>query len=113
MYKQVIAVRTDLKMGKGKIAAQVAHASLCAYERSNIKIRYLWKKDGAKKVVVKVGSKEELLEIYKRAKKKKIPCCIVKDAGKTQIKEGEVTTVGIGPYKDKEIDEITGNLKLL
>jgi PTH2 family peptidyl-tRNA hydrolase len=50
-YKQVIVIRKDLKMGPGKMVSQGSHASLCAFLNSDNKIRDLWLKDGAKKIV--------------------------------------------------------------
>ena len=111
--KQLIVVRTDLKMGKGKLAAQVAHASLLAFLKAGYFKRRKWLKEGMKKIVVKVKSKEELIEIYRKAKNMHIPCEIVRDAGLTQIKPGTITALGIGPEEDKKIDKITRNLKLL
>ncbi len=113
MYKQVIVVRTDLKMGKGKIASQVAHASLCAYLKSDVKVREKWLDTGAEKIVVKVTSKEELLDVYEKAKSLDLPCCLIKDSAKTQLKEPDYTCVGIGPAKEEEVDMVTGELKLL
>ena len=112
MYKQVIVIRKDLGMGKGKLAAQAAHASLAAYKKASPVIRELWEEDGSKKVVVGVKNKEELFLIFERVKKN-LPAALIKDAGLTQIKSGEVTALGIGPAKEEEIDNITGNLKLL
>ncbi len=111
--KQVIAVRTDLKMGKGKIAAQVAHASLASFLRAGFFARRKWLKEGMKKVVVRVGSEKELLEIYERAKKSHLPCALVRDAGLTQVEPGSATAAAIGPAEEERIDEITGHLKLL
>ncbi len=113
LLKQVIVVRVDLKMGKGKIASQVAHASLCAFLKSCKKIRERWLSQGAEKIVLKVNSKEKLIEVYKLARKRGLPTCIIKDAAKTQLKAPDYTAVGIGPYYEREIDEITGDLKLL
>ena len=112
-YKQVIVVRVDLKMGKGKIASQVAHASLCAYLKCPSDIRDAWLRSGAEKIVVKVHSKDELLSLHKKVEKKNIPSCIIIDAARTQLKEPDYTALGIGPWDEKEIDEITGHLKLL
>lgn len=112
MYKQVIVVRKDLKLGKGKLAAQVAHASLQAYVAASPQAKRKWEEEGSKKVVVKASSKKELLAIFQKAKKL-FPVSLIKDAGLTQIPRGEVTAVGIGPAKAKEIDVITGRLKLL
>ena len=111
--KQVIVIREDLKMGKGKIAAQASHASLFAFLKAGILKRKKWMKEGMKKVVLKVSSEKEILELYKKAKQKKLPSALIKDAGLTQIPAGTITALGIGPDEEKKIDEITGKLKLL
>lgn len=113
MYKQVIVVRKDIRMGKGKLASQVAHASLHAFLISDEKIRKKWISEGAKKVVLKVPDLSSLLKIYEKAKKAGLPVFLVRDAGKTQIKEGTITCLGIGPESEEKIDKITGKLKLL
>jgi len=112
LLKQVIVVRKDLEMGKGKLATEVAHASFGAARVADEKIVKKWE-GFAKKVVLKVESQKELKDIYKEAKKGKLPCFLVKDAGLTQLKSGTVTAVGIGPAEEKKIDKITGKLKLL
>ena len=112
--KQVIVVRTDLKMGKGKLAAQVAHASLQAFLNCrNETWKRRWLDSGAKKVVLKVKSLQELLEIYRKAKAAGLPVALIADAGKTQLEPGTITCVGIGPAPSRLIDPITGHLKLL
>ncbi|MEM5766182.1 MAG: peptidyl-tRNA hydrolase Pth2 [Candidatus Aenigmatarchaeota archaeon] len=111
--KQVILVRTDLKMGKGKIAAQCCHAAVGTLELVDREILKKWEKEGSKKIVLKVRNEKELLEIYKKTKKEKIPCFLVKDAGLTQLKSGTITALGIGPDKEEKIDKITGKFKLL
>ena len=111
--KQAIIIRTDLKMGKGKIAAQASHASLSAYLKSNSYSRKAWVLHGMKKVVVKVPGERDLIRLYSKARAEKLPCAIISDAGLTQIKSGAKTAVGIGPASDEAIDKITGKLKLL
>lgn len=111
--KQVIVVRADLKMGKGKLAAQVAHASLASFLKAGFFAKRKWLKQGMKKVVVKVSCEKELIEIYEKAKKAKLPCELIRDAGLTQIKPGTITALGIGPGEDEKIDKITKHLKLL
>jgi PTH2 family peptidyl-tRNA hydrolase len=114
--KQAIVVRTDLGMGKGKLAAQAAHASLSAAELvSSSRVGWYedWKSEGQKKVVLKVGSESELDELYKAARHAKLPAALVHDRGLTQLEPGTVTCLGIGPAPDGEIDSITGKLKLL
>jgi len=115
MYKQVIVFREDIlkKMGKGKIVTQGAHASLGSLKNINKRILEKWKRQGAKKVVLKVKDLRELKKLYKKAKNGKLPCFLVRDAGKTQIRKGTITCLSIGPAKEEDIDKITGNLKLL
>ncbi len=112
MYKQVIAVRADLKLSKGKMAAQVAHASLGAYRNVDRRSANAWEQGGEKKVVVKVNDLEELMHFYNRAKSMSIPCSLVRDAGKTELEPGTATAVGMGPADEKLLDSLTGKLKL-
>ena len=113
MHTQVIVVRSDLKLGKGKIAAQVAHASLSSFRLSSQETRDSWEKEGQKKVVVKVQTLTELMEIFRKAKAAKLPCALIKDAGLTQTEPGTITCLGIGPAREREIEPLTGKLKLL
>tara|TARA_Y100000590_G_scaffold459187_1_gene615654 strand:+ start:307 stop:669 length:363 start_codon:yes stop_codon:yes gene_type:complete len=114
--KQAIVVRTDLEMGKGKIAVQVAHASLSSSEivkKHDSSLFKKWTLNGQAKVALKVQSLEELLEIQKDVKKRGIFCYLVQDKGLTQVEEGTTTCLGIGPALANEIDQITKELKLL
>jgi PTH2 family peptidyl-tRNA hydrolase len=113
MFKQAIVVRTDLKWGKGKLAAHAAHASLGATLISPSKIVKEWNLQGSKKVVLKGGTDKDLKDLEKLAKKDELPCFLVRDAGNTQLKKGTITALAIGPARDHEIDKITGKLKLL
>ena len=114
--KQAIVVRTDLKMGKGKLAAQVAHASLAAAEAAQKKEPGWyrgWKEEGQAKIVLKVGSYDELEELFKKARSSGLPASMIEDRGLTQVDPGTVTCLGLGPAPDSEIDGITGKLRLL
>ncbi|BDH80058.1 MAG TPA: aminoacyl-tRNA hydrolase [Methanothermobacter sp.] len=111
--KQVIIIRTDLKMGKGKIAAQACHASIESYKRTTPEKVKKWENEGSKKIILKVENLEELMEIYEALKKTKIPHYLVRDAGHTQLPPGTITALGIGPDDDEKIDKITKHLKLL
>ncbi len=113
MYKQIIIVRKDLKMGKGKLASQVAHASLEAYKRVDEKIREEWEREGAKKVVLKVEGLKEMMDLKRELERAGIPCVVIRDAGRTQLRTGTVTSLGIGPVEENKIDKITKKLKLL
>jgi PTH2 family peptidyl-tRNA hydrolase len=113
MYKQAIVVRTDLKWGKGKLAAHVAHASLGAALISSTDVVKEWNAEGSKKIVLKAGSEKELKDLERLAKKEEIPAFLARDAGKTQLESGTVTALAIGPAREFDIDRITGSLKLL
>ena len=114
-YKQVIVVRTDLKMGQGKVAAQSAHASISAMEktmRDAPEVVEKWREEGMAKIVLKAAGEQELLELYEKLRGK-FPTALIKDAGHTQVRANTVTCIGIGPVDAKEIDKYTGHLKLL
>ena len=113
--KQVIVVRTDLDMGKGKIAAQVGHACVLGAEhvrKSNSSWFMKWW-NGQEKVVVKVSSLKELEKIRDGAIELALPWSEVTDAGHTQIAPGTTTCISLGPAPEEKIDKITGELKLL
>jgi len=113
MYKQVIIIRRDLGMSIGKIVAQACHASLGAFKKARKPKIRRWEQEGEKKVIVGVNSKEEMIHLYEKAKKEKIPCFLVEDAGLTELEPGTMTALGIGPDEEEKIDRITGNLSLL
>ncbi len=113
MYKQVIILRKDLKWKKGKMIVHAIHAALEALKLCDKKTIEKWEKEGSKKVVLKVNNLSQLRRIEKKLKEKKIKYCIISDAGKTQLKKGVITAIGIGPIEEEKIDKITGKLKLL
>lgn len=115
-YKQAIVMRADLGMGKGKLVAQGAHASIDAYDKArSAKPEWVeaWKNGGMMKITLKVQSENELVSVFMAAKKAKLPCTLIIDAGHTQIEPGSRTAVAIGPAPEAEIDKLTGTLKLL
>jgi len=115
-YKQAIVIRADLKMGKGKIAAQASHAAVSSAEEAR-KHRGewwdAWLDEGQRKVVVKVKSEAELLQLQQQAARMRLPYALVRDRGLTQIPPDTVTCLGVGPAPNSEIDKITGKLPLL
>lgn len=116
MYKQTIVVRADLKMGKGKLAAQSSHASLSAYKavsRIQPPVAKAWEQEGQKKVVLKVDSEEQLLDYYNKGKAAGIPCELIRDAGHTQLEPGTLTCFAAGPWDEHALDAVFGKLRLL
>ena len=115
-FKQVMAVRSDISMGKGKLAAQVAHAAVAASrdtERKKPEWFKGWWAEGQAKIVVKVGSESELNDLRRTAEELGLPTAMVVDRGLTQIAPNTTTCLGIGPGPAELIDRVTGDLKLL
>ncbi|MBI2130253.1 peptidyl-tRNA hydrolase [Candidatus Woesearchaeota archaeon] len=112
-YKQVIIVRDDLKLPKGKMGAQVAHASVDATLKSDKNVVAKWKDEGGKKVVLKVKDEKELFKLKQMAEDSGLKCALIKDAGHTVVEPGTITCLGIGPDDEKKIDDITGKLKIM
>ncbi|MEK6953102.1 MAG: peptidyl-tRNA hydrolase Pth2 [Nanoarchaeota archaeon] len=110
--KQVLLVRTDIKMPTGKAIVQACHASVEAVLKSSKEIVDEWKIEGMKKVVLKVKDEKELLEYQKKAKALKLVTSLITDAGKTFFKEPTRTCLAIGPDKEDKIDKVTGKLKM-
>lgn len=126
--KQVIVVRKDLNMGRGKGEAQAAHASLKTFFDRATKVQvegeykmtipltkemYLWASGIFKKISLSCSSEEELETLYQAAKDANLPCAMVIDSGLTEFHNIPTKTcIAIGPAKSEDIDKITGNLKL-
>ncbi len=111
--KQVIVVNRSLKLPKGKLSAQVAHAAVAAFIEASMDAKKKWLENGMPKVVLRVESEDELFNILSKAKKNKIPAVLIEDAGRTVVQKGTVTCLGIGPDLSEKVEEITGHLKLL
>lgn len=110
--KQAIVARTDIGMGTGKLAAQVAHASLSAYEDADDRSRKRWKGEGQKKIVLKGENESQLFELADVAEREGLPHAIVRDAGHTQLDPETVTTLAVGPGPAETVDRVTGALSL-
>jgi PTH2 family peptidyl-tRNA hydrolase len=113
--KLVVVVRTDLGLTKGKMAVQVAHASVNCAMQSYGKRRKVyddWYRGGQKKIVAKVATDRELLELKSMAEAMGFVTSLVTDAGLTQVPPGTTTCLGIGPARSKELDPLTGGLGL-
>lgn len=114
--KMVLIVRSDLKLTKGKIASQCAHAAVMAFKNtldSKPSLANSWFKLGQPKIVLKVDTLEDLENLNIKAIKSGIISVLVHDAGRTQIAAGTVTALGLGPDKEENIDALVKELKLL
>lgn len=111
--KQVILIRNDLKMDKGKLAVQACHASVEAVLRSSREKINEWNEKGSKKAILRVESEKDLFRYQQLAKTEKLTTAMITDAAKTFFKQPTITCLGIGPDKESKIDKITGKLKLI
>lgn len=124
--KQVIVIRKDLKMRRGKECAQAAHASMAFITRrlsfpgGGPEARALfsppeviWLTTRFRKVTLQVDSEEELLDVLQRAETAGLVVHLVTDAGLTEFGgEPTRTCLAIGPDYDSKIDAVTGDLRL-
>lgn len=113
MYKQVILVRQDLKLPKGKLAVQCSHAAVECVLKSDKKLVDAWRKEGGMKIVLKVANEKELFEFQRLANDKSLKSAVITDAGKTTVEPGTVTCLGIGPDEEGRVDALAGNLKMV
>jgi peptidyl-tRNA hydrolase, PTH2 family len=111
--KQVILVRMDLKMPKGKLCVQSAHASVDACLKVDKNTLNSWRREGMKKVVLKVRDKHELLLLLRKARALGLMTSLITDAGKTFFATRTTTCGAIGPALETKIDHLTGHLKMV
>ncbi len=112
--KLTLVVRADLGMGRGKIAAQAAHAAVAAALASAGTPDFLaWLRNGQPKVVLRVSSEDQLREVAAHAASAGLPVQVIHDAGRTQVAEGTPTCAAVGPAAADRIDAITSELALL
>lgn len=111
--KQVLIVNSSLALPPGKLAAQVAHASIAAFLSAEDVPRRKWLETGMPKIVLDGETAARLDLLLRQARDAGLPAQLVRDAGKTLIPEGTVTCLGIGPAPVEAIDALTGTLALL
>ena len=112
-YKQVILLRRDLKLPKGKAAVQCAHASVECVLKSDRRLVDRWRQEGGKKVALRVSGRAELLKFKRLADRSCLKNSLITDAGKTVVRPGTITCLGIGPDESKKIDLLTKELKMI
>jgi peptidyl-tRNA hydrolase len=115
-FKLILCVNNELKMTKGKIAAQCGHATLGAYKLASKHCNSAlknWEYMGQAKIAVRVDQEEEMYELMEKARAAGLVTYLVEDAGRTQIAAGSKTVLAIGPAPVAALDPITSHLKLL
>lgn len=119
--RMTLIIRQDLKMTKGKAAAQCLHATLALYKKMtnstlesyNPEMVERWEyENGQAKITLQVPNQEEMDTLFAQALSLGINSYIVHDAGRTQIAAGSATVLGLGPAPKLVIDQITKDLKL-
>lgn len=125
--KMILVVRSDLKMGTGKIAAQCSHATLGVYRKivsqhkhhkspktaKHVNWALDWSESGCAKIAVKAKDEAEMNQVKEKVKQLGLPFYLVIDAGKTQIARNSATVLAVGPAPESLINQCTGHLKLL
>lgn len=112
-FKQVIVVNKSLGMSQGKLAAQVAHASILSMFEAPEGIVCGWLDNSYPKIVLQVETTQDLFALQEKANELKLPSALVIDEGRTKLSNGSITCLGIGPSTKELIDEVTGKLRLL
>ena len=119
--RMALVIRQDLKMERGKIAAQCCHAAVGCYrliatdpsrKSYNPVLTDRWLKGGQAKITLKCPDKEMLDELYAKAISLGVNALVIHDAGRTQVAPGSATVLGLGPAPKPVLDQITGDLKL-
>lgn len=114
--KMAIIVRSDVKMSKGKVASQCAHAAVLCYARTMEQNRIIgeeWCNVGQPKIILKVLGLTDINKINEEARTLGVTAVVVQDAGRTEIAAGTVTVLGLGPDYEDRIDHLVAHLKLL
>lgn len=129
-YKQVIVVRRELNMRKGKLAAQAAHASMAVFTRGEgahfqevdgqkqmviplDEEAYAWLSGRFRKICVYVNTEAELLALHRQAQAAGLRCALIQDSGFTEFKGVPTyTTLAIGPHCNEKLNPVTGHLPL-
>lgn len=117
--KLALVVRGDLKMSKGKTAAQCAHAAVMCYQTASQgseaqhAILQHWCRMGQPKIVLRVDNYEQLSGLKTQAEQASVVASMVRDAGRTQLEAGTATVLGLGPATAADVDKLVAHLKLL
>ena len=111
--KQAIVVNESLKLPRGKLAAQVAHAAVAAFLEATQETQQEWLVCGMPKIVLEGHSAEELQKLEEAARQRGIPVARIIDAGRTVVTAGTATCLGLGPARVEELNNLTAELRLV
>ena len=112
--QMVIVIRRDLKLPKGKIAVQAAHAAASLVLKTKGTALFTeWIHLGQKKIALWAQDEAHLLAIKRDAQDRNLPTVLIKDAGRTVVAAGTTTCIGIGPADAEDLETITGELPLI
>lgn len=113
--KQIIAVRKDLGMRKGKCVTQGAHAAMqVLFDYPALACLGAWRAQGMTKITVAVDSEMDLLRLHAEARREGLPTALIQDLGHTEFHGVKTfTAIAIGPADAVQLDRITGDLPLL
>lgn len=115
-YKLAVVIRDDLRLSKGKLGVQVAHAAVsCALRSKRAQAKWFnaWLKEGQRKVVLRVETLGELRGLEDQARSAGLTAEMITDAGLTEVPPGTTTALGIGPGPEELVDKVTGHLRLV
>uniref|UniRef100_A0A4W5NI72 Peptidyl-tRNA hydrolase 2, mitochondrial n=1 Tax=Hucho hucho TaxID=62062 RepID=A0A4W5NI72_9TELE len=107
-FKMILVVRSELKMGKGKVPAQCSHAAVSAYKQVQLRNPELlkqWEYCGQPEIVVKAPDEDSLLELVGLPASVGLPVFLLQNAGRTQTAQGSLTVLGVGPGPADLVDK--------
>lgn len=113
--KLVLVVRRDLNLQPGKLASQCAHAAVTCFsatQKYNPEFAKYWEARGQPKIVVQCNSDVDFPKFQDKAKRLKLITAVIQDAGRTHLIPGTKTVLGVGPGRVKDVDQVTGHLRL-
>ena len=107
----MIVVHDALGLPRGRLATEVAHASIAAFLAASPEAQRKWLDEGMPKVVLRCDSEAEVMGLHSVADRAGLPAQLVHDEGYTAAPRGGVTCLGLGPAENAELETITSNLR--
>ena len=111
--KQVIVVHDALGLPRGRLATEVAHASIAAFLAASPEAQRQWLDEGMPKVVLRCDSEADMLGLHSAADRAGLPAQLLRDEGHSATPRGGATCLGLGPADNVELETITDNLCLV